>query len=91
MFALVSAVAVVIASAYAFGHPIIDFGSAPKGPEKVVNDFGSLEVGAPAGMAQGFCPRRLAASRPCRSTARNTFSGLRPPNRAASASPGLSS
>ena len=64
MFALVGAVAVVIASAYAFGHPIIDFGSAPKGPEKVVNDFGSLEVGAPAGMAPGVLPeeaRRITA------------------------------
>ena len=64
MFALVGAVAVVIASAYAFGHPIIDFGRAPKGPEKVVNDFGSLEVGAPAGMAPGVLPeeaRRITA------------------------------
>ena len=43
--AMVAAVAIVatgIASAYAFGHPIIDFSKAPKGPEKVVNDFGSL-------------------------------------------------
>jgi hypothetical protein len=53
---LIAAVAVGIASAYAFGHPIIDFGSAPKGPTKVVNDFGSLQVGAPPGMAPGVLP-----------------------------------
>ena len=56
VMALVAAVGVGIASAYAFGHPIIDFGSAEKGPTKIVNDFGSLEVGAPAGMAPGVLP-----------------------------------
>ena len=67
--AMVAAVAIVatgIASAYAFGHPIIDFSKAPKGPEKVVNDFGSLEVGAPDGMAPGVLPhqaRRITAVR----------------------------
>ena len=64
LFVLASAVALGIASAYAFGHPIVDFGSAPKGPEKVVDDFGSLEVGAPAGMAPGVLPheaRRITA------------------------------
>src|SRR6476659_8834113 len=64
MFVLVGAVALVIASAYAFGHPIVDFGSAPKGPQKVVNDFGSLEVGAPSGMAPEVLPheaRRITA------------------------------
>jgi hypothetical protein len=45
-----------IAAAYAFDHPIVDFGSAPKGPREVVNDFGSLEVGAPEGMAPGVLP-----------------------------------
>jgi hypothetical protein len=45
-----------IAAAYAFDHPIVDFSSAPKGPAKVVNDFGSLEVGAPEGMAPGVLP-----------------------------------
>jgi hypothetical protein len=45
-----------VAAAYAFDHPIVDFSSAPKGPEKVVNDFGSLEVGAPEGMAPGVLP-----------------------------------
>jgi len=56
MLVLAGAVALVVASAYAFGHPIIDFGSAPKGPPKVVDDFGSLEVGAPDGMAPGVLP-----------------------------------
>jgi hypothetical protein len=49
-------VAVGIASAYALGHPVIDFGQAPKGSTKVVNDFGRLEVGAPPGMAPGVLP-----------------------------------
>jgi hypothetical protein len=65
-FALVGAIAVVVASAYAFGHPIVDFGSAPKGPPKVVENFGSLEVGAPAEMAPGVLPeeaRRITAVR----------------------------
>jgi hypothetical protein len=66
MLVLAGVVAIGIASAYAFGHPIVDFGSAPKGPQKVVNDFGSLEVGAPAGMAPGVLPeeaRRITAVR----------------------------
>jgi hypothetical protein len=53
-----------LAAAYAFGHPIVDFGSAPKGPRSVVNDFGSLQVGAPEGMAPGVFPheaRRITA------------------------------
>jgi hypothetical protein len=45
-----------IAAAYASGHPIVDFSKAPKGPRTVVDDFGSLEVGAPAGMAPGVLP-----------------------------------
>ena len=64
--AVIAAVAVGVASAYAFGHPIIDFGKAAKGPEKVVNDFGSMEVGAPEGMAPGVLPhqtRRITAVR----------------------------
>jgi hypothetical protein len=56
VMALVAAVGVGIASAYAFGHPIIDFGKAEKGPTTIVNDFGSLEVGAPEGMAPGVLP-----------------------------------
>ena len=66
VFVLVGAVALGIASAYAFGHPIVDFGSAPRGPQKVVDDFGSLEVGAPAAMAPGVLPeeaRRITAVR----------------------------
>ena len=61
---LVVALSLGIAAAYAFGHPIIDFGSAPKGPPKIVNDFGSLQVGAPEGMAPGVLPhqaRRITA------------------------------
>jgi hypothetical protein len=53
-----------IAAAYASGHPIVDFSKAPKGPRTVVDDFGSLEVGAPAGMAPGVLPheaRRITA------------------------------
>jgi hypothetical protein len=53
---LIAAIGVGIASAYAFGHPIIDFGKAERGPTKIVNDFGSLEVGAPEGMAPGVLP-----------------------------------
>jgi hypothetical protein len=53
---LAGAVVLLVASAYAFGHPIVDFRSSPKGPPKVVDDFGSLEVGAPAGMAPGVVP-----------------------------------
>jgi hypothetical protein len=51
--AIVSAFGLVIAAAYALGHPIVDFKTAPKGPRAVVNDFGSLKVGAPPGMAIG--------------------------------------
>ena len=43
----------VIAAASALGHPIVDFKSAPRGPRAVVNDFGSLKVSAPPGMAFG--------------------------------------
>jgi hypothetical protein len=53
-----------VAAAYAFGHPIVDFASAPKGPRTVVNDFGSLQVGAPEGMAPDVLPqeaRRITA------------------------------
>jgi hypothetical protein len=55
---LTALVAVGVASAYALGHPIVDFNSAQKGPTKVVNDFGSLEVGAPEGMAPGVIPEQ---------------------------------
>jgi hypothetical protein len=64
--ALAGAIVVGVASAYALGHPIIDFGKAAKGPTSVVNNFGSLQVGAPAGMAPGVLPhqaRRITAVR----------------------------
>ena len=54
--ALAAVVAVSVASAYALGHPIVDFQKSPKGPIQIVNDFGSLEVGAPLGMAPGVLP-----------------------------------
>jgi len=54
--AVATIVSLGIGAAYGFGHPIVDFGSAPKGPRTVVNDFGSLEVGAPEGMAPGVLP-----------------------------------
>jgi hypothetical protein len=54
--ALAAVVAVSVASAYALGHPIVDFRTSPKGPIQIVNDFGSLEVGAPLGMAPGVLP-----------------------------------
>jgi hypothetical protein len=44
--AVMAFVFAVVAAAYALGHPIIDFGKAPKGPRQVVNDFGRLTVGA---------------------------------------------
>ncbi len=62
--ALAAAISVGVASAYALGHPIVDFKKAPKGTKKIVNDFGSLEVGAPPGMAPGVLPqqaRRITA------------------------------
>jgi hypothetical protein len=50
-------VVVVAAAAYALGHPVIDFGKAKKGTRKVVDDFGSMQVGAPSpAMAPGVLP-----------------------------------
>jgi hypothetical protein len=63
---MAAVIIVGVASAYVLGHPIIDFSKAPKGTKKIVNDFGSLEVGAPAGMAPGVLPhqaRRITAVR----------------------------
>ena len=61
------AVAVVaVASAYALGHPVVDFGKAQHGSLKQVNEFGSMQVGAPRGMAPGVLPheaRRITAVR----------------------------
>jgi hypothetical protein len=57
--ALLTALVVVgVASAYALGHPIVDFNTAEKGSTKVVNDFGSMEVGAPENMAPGVLPEQ---------------------------------
>jgi hypothetical protein len=64
--ALAAAVAAGVASAYALGHPIVEFGKAQHGSLRQVNEFGSMEVGAPRGMAPGVLPhqtRRIAAVR----------------------------
>ena len=55
---LTAFVLVGVASAYALGHPIVDFNKAEKGSTKIVNDFGSMEVGAPSGMAPGVVPEQ---------------------------------
>lgn len=53
---------VVAAAAYALGHPVIDFGKAQKGPRRVVDDFGSLQVAAPSqAMAPGVLPHQTRA------------------------------
>lgn len=66
-FVALAAVALVgLASAYALGHPVVDFGRASKGPRTVVNSFGSMQVGAPPGMAPGVLPhqaRRITSVR----------------------------
>jgi hypothetical protein len=56
--ALLAVVAAGVASAYALGHPVIDFGKAQHGSLKQVNQFGSMEVGAPRGMAPGVLPHQ---------------------------------
>lgn len=50
--------AVTVASAWALGHPVIDFGSAQPAGSRQVDDFGSLEVTAPPGMAPGVLPHQ---------------------------------
>lgn len=58
--------AAAIASAYALGHPVIDFGTAPRAGLRQVNDFGSMQVAAPRGMAPGVLPhetRRITSIR----------------------------
>jgi hypothetical protein len=63
---VVAVLAVGVASAYALGHPVIDFGSAGPAGTKQVDDFGSMEVGAPRGMAPGVLPheaRRITSVR----------------------------
>ncbi len=54
--ALLVVVAAGVASAWALGHPVIDFGSAQHAGLKQVDEFGSLEVAAPRGMAPGVLP-----------------------------------
>ena len=51
--ALAALAAVGVASAYALGHPVVDFGSAEHGSQKVIDNFGGMDVGAPPGMAPG--------------------------------------
>ena len=59
---LLTLVVVVAAAAYVLGHPVIDFGNAQKGSRTVVDDFGSLQVGAPSpAMAPGVLPNQARA------------------------------
>lgn len=64
---LIAAAAVlIVAPAWALRGPIVDFFSAEPAPAPVVRDFGSLQVGAPPGMAPGVRPgqaRRVTAAR----------------------------
>ncbi len=50
------AVVLVAAAAYALSRTVVDFGSAPKAPEKVVVDFERMDLGAPPGMASKVLP-----------------------------------
>lgn len=64
--AVVALLAVGVASAYALGHPVIDFGSAKPAGLKQVDEFGSMEVAAPRGLAPGVRPheaRRITSVR----------------------------
>ena len=57
--ALIAAAAVlIVAPAFALRGTIIDFFSADPAPAHIVRDFGSLEVGAPPGMAPGVDPQQ---------------------------------
>ena len=58
LVALVGLIVVGVASAYALGHPVVDFNGAEPGSQTVINDFGSMEVGAPPGMAPGVIPEQ---------------------------------
>lgn len=53
---LTAFVLVGVASAYALGHPIVDFGAADKAPDKAVAVIGGVDAGAPEGMATGVLP-----------------------------------
>lgn len=64
--ALFAVVVAGVASAYALGHPVIDFNKAQHAGTRQVNDFGSMEVAAPRGMAPGVLPhqtRRITSVR----------------------------
>ncbi|HZP73915.1 MAG TPA: hypothetical protein VFA97_11125 [Gaiellaceae bacterium] len=64
--AVLAVVVVGVASAYALGHPVIDFGTAKHAGVHEVDEFGSMQVGAPRGMAPGVLPhqtRRITAVR----------------------------
>jgi len=54
-------VVVGIASAYALGHPVVDFGKARHAGLRQVNEFGSMQVAAPRGMAPGVLPHETRA------------------------------
>jgi hypothetical protein len=56
--ALTALIAIGVASAYAMGHPVIDFNKAEKAPNTVVTDFGELEVSAPENMMPGLLPHQ---------------------------------
>jgi hypothetical protein len=61
--AVVALVFAVVGAAYALGHPIIDFGKAPKGPRQVVNNFGRMTVGATPIYVLPHQARRITAVR----------------------------
>jgi hypothetical protein len=62
--ALVALVSLVVAAAYALGHPIVDFGRAPKGGRTVVNFFGRMTIGVPTGIpVRPHEARRITAVR----------------------------
>ena len=50
---LTALVVVGVASAYALGHPIVDFGTADKAPSKSIAVIGGADAGAPEGIATG--------------------------------------
>src|SRR4051794_24452719 len=56
--AVLAVVVTGVASAYALGHPVIDFAKAKHAGTRQVNDFGSMEVAAPRGMAPGVLPHQ---------------------------------
>ncbi len=64
--AVLAVVIVGVASAYALGHPVVDFGTAKHAGVHEVDEFGSMQVAAPRGMAPGVLPhqtRRITSVR----------------------------